>query len=115
HGLCREREPSSSVGQPGQCREADPHDSGKRPIAAEARLGLLVRQIEQHYNEEVKNQDGASIHDDLYCCEEFCPQQQENACHVQEQCENPEHVVHGISPRDGQKCTGDTSHCHVIE
>ena len=43
-------------------------------MAAEPRPGLLVWQVEQHHNKEVKDQDGARVHDDLHGCQELLAQ-----------------------------------------
>ena len=84
-------------------------------MAAEPRPSLLVRQVEQHHDKEVEDQDGARVHDDLHRCQELRAQQQEDARHVQEERQHPEHAVDGIFPRHGQKRARDAGGRHVIE
>jgi len=76
-------------------------------MRAKARLGGLAREIEEHQEEEVEDEDGARVQDHLDRRQKFRAREQENACHVQEQREHPEHAVDRISASDGQNRAGD--------
>src|SRR4030095_6446107 len=84
-------------------------------MGAEWRPDLLAWQVEQHQKEHVKHEDCASVHDDLHCCQEFRTHEQEYACDMEEQSENPEHAVNRISTRDGEDRARDTGSREVVE
>jgi hypothetical protein len=48
-------------------------------MGAESPPRRLGRQVEQHEKEQVEHQNGARVHDDLHCGQEFRTDKQEDA------------------------------------
>jgi hypothetical protein len=84
-------------------------------VSAESRSRDFAWHVDEHEKEEVEEQNGSGVHDDLHGGQEFRTHEQENACDVQEQSENPEHAMNGISPRDRQDRACDAGGCEIVE
>src|SRR5439155_22014618 len=65
--------------EPGERREAETGGRAQRPMRAKARLGGLAREIEEHQEEEVEDEDGARVQDHLDRRQKFRAREQENA------------------------------------
>ena len=96
-------------------REGQPGGRAQRPMGAESRSRRLARQVEQHEKEQVEHQNGARVHDDLHSRQELRADEQEDARHVQEERENPEHAVDRIAASHGQNRARDAGGRQIVE
>ena len=96
-------------------REGQPAAARSGQCAPNRGPATSLRQVEQHEEEQVEHQDGARVDDDLHGCQEFRAHEQEYPCDVQEEGENPEHAVDGISSSDGQDRARDAGGGQIVE
>src|SRR5439155_20002827 len=75
----------------------------------------LTWQVEQHEKEQVEHQNGARVHDDLHRRQEFRAHKHEYACYMQEEGENPEQAMDGISASHGQNRARDAGGRQIVE
>lgn len=51
-------------------------------MGTEPWLAFLSWQVEQHNNKEIEDQNSSRVHNNLYCCQQLRPQQQEDPSYM---------------------------------
>ena len=71
-------------------------------------VAVVLSQVQQHHDEEVEDQDGAGIDDDLNGCEEFRVEGDIEPRDVKKHDQQRQRTVDRIARRDNEhRCSGD--------